>query len=51
MLVQPGFFFDLERGAYLVVSLLPEPEVFAAGLGRLIAYVEAALACGVGATG
>jgi len=50
-LVQPGFFFDLERGAYLVVSLLPEPEVFAAGLGRLIAYVEAALACGVGATG
>jgi hypothetical protein len=29
VLVHPGYFFDFEREAFLVVSLLPEPDVFA----------------------
>jgi aspartate/methionine/tyrosine aminotransferase len=29
--VQPGYFFDFPRGRFLVVSLLPEPGVFARG--------------------
>ena len=28
VLVHPGYFFDFEREAFLVVSLLPEPQVF-----------------------
>ena len=37
VLVQPGYFFDLEGGPYLVVSLLTEPGTFAEGLRRLTA--------------
>jgi aspartate/methionine/tyrosine aminotransferase len=37
VLVQPGYFFDFPGEAYLVVSLLPEPEAFAAGIARLLA--------------
>jgi hypothetical protein len=33
--VQPGFFFDFESEAFLVVSLLPEPATFAEGVARL----------------
>jgi alanine-synthesizing transaminase len=29
VLVHPGYFFDFEREAFLVISLLPEPGVFA----------------------
>ena len=39
VLAQPGFFFDLEGGAFLVVSLLPAPRAFAEGVGRLNALV------------
>jgi hypothetical protein len=35
VLVQPGFFFDFESEAFLVVSLLPEPGTFAEGVARL----------------
>jgi alanine-synthesizing transaminase len=35
VLVQPGFFFDFEREAFLVVSLLTPPDAFRAGV-RLI---------------
>jgi aspartate/methionine/tyrosine aminotransferase len=35
VLVQPGYFFDFPREAFLVLSLLPEPAVFADGLTRL----------------
>jgi hypothetical protein len=35
VLVQPGFFFDFESEAYLVLSLLPEPATFAEGVARL----------------
>lgn len=37
VLTQPGYFFDLEGGPYLVVSLLTEPETFAEGLRRITA--------------
>jgi alanine-synthesizing transaminase len=34
--VQPGYFFDLSGGPYVVLSLLPEPERFADGVRALI---------------
>jgi alanine-synthesizing transaminase len=36
VLVHPGFFFDFPSEAYLVVSLLPEPPVFDAAMGRIL---------------
>ncbi|WP_257452824.1 pyridoxal phosphate-dependent aminotransferase [Archangium lipolyticum] len=33
--VQPGYFYDFTGGAFLVLSLLPPPEVFAAALEPL----------------
>ena len=39
VLAQPGFFFDLEGGTFLVVSLLPAPRVFGTGIDRLAALV------------
>jgi hypothetical protein len=33
--VQPGFFYDFERPGHLVLSLLPEPARFRAGLLRI----------------
>ena len=41
VLVQPGFFFDFESEAFLVLSLLPEPATFAEGVSRLL-HVAAA---------
>jgi len=35
VLVQPGFFYDFESEAYLVVSLLTKPEIFDEGMVRL----------------
>lgn len=40
-LVHPGFFFDFPHEAFLVVSLLPDPEVFAQGIARLVEYFDA----------
>jgi alanine-synthesizing transaminase len=37
VLVQPGFFFDFESEAFLVVSLLAPSEIFRAGLRRILA--------------
>lgn len=37
VLVQPGFFYDFEAEAYLVLSLLTVPEVFRAGIDRVLA--------------
>ncbi len=42
VLVQPGWFYDLDREGALVVSLLPEEDVFADGIGRVIARVSRA---------
>lgn len=37
VLVQPGFFYDFESEAFLVVSLLTPPEVFREGVNRIVA--------------
>jgi hypothetical protein len=39
VLVHPGYFFDFEREAFLVVSLLPECRVFATGVEALLRQV------------
>ncbi|MFI5177580.1 MAG: pyridoxal phosphate-dependent aminotransferase [Vicinamibacterales bacterium] len=36
VVVHPGYFFDFTGGAFLVVSLLPRPDVFAEGVRRLL---------------
>ena len=40
VLVQPGFFYDFESEAYLVLSLLTGPAVFREGLERLGACID-----------
>ena len=39
VLVHPGYFFDLRGGTFLVVSLLPEPALFAEAVRRLTAFL------------
>jgi aspartate/methionine/tyrosine aminotransferase len=39
VIVHPGYFFDFEREAHLVVSLLPPPDVFDEGVARVLAGV------------
>jgi aspartate/methionine/tyrosine aminotransferase len=39
VLVQPGFFYDFDSEAYLVVSLLPSGNIFREGIGRLLQAV------------
>jgi aspartate/methionine/tyrosine aminotransferase len=43
VLVSPGYFYDFPREAYLVVSLLPDPDVFAAGVDRMLTRAQATL--------
>ncbi len=38
VLVQPGFFYDFETEAFLVLSLLTPPATFAEGLSRILAF-------------
>lgn len=40
VLVQPGFFYDFESEAFLVLSLLTEPAIFREGVRRLVARVN-----------
>ena len=40
VLVHPGFFFDFPHEAFLVVSLLPEPETFAEGVRRVLGRIH-----------
>jgi alanine-synthesizing transaminase len=42
VVVHPGYFFDFDHEAFLVVSLLPEPDVFARGVERILERVDAA---------
>jgi aspartate/methionine/tyrosine aminotransferase len=42
VLVHPGYFFDFPREAFLVMSLLPRPEVFDRAVSRVLQRVEAA---------
>ena len=39
VLVHPGYFFDMRGGAFVVVSLLPEPGIFAEALRRMTALL------------
>jgi alanine-synthesizing transaminase len=41
VLVQPGFFYDFDSEAFLVLSLLTEPKAFREGLDRLRRMAEA----------
>ena len=41
VLVHPGYFFDFEREAFLVISLLPEPGVFASAAQALFGQIGA----------
>lgn len=43
ILIQPGFFYDFESEAFIVVSLLTEPSVFKEGIRRLSQFVEVSL--------
>jgi alanine-synthesizing transaminase len=38
VLTHPGYFFDFQSGAHVVVSLLPAPEPFREGAARLIRH-------------
>jgi aspartate/methionine/tyrosine aminotransferase len=41
-LVQPGYFFDFPRGTFIVVSLLPPPACFDAGIEAMLKLCERA---------
>jgi alanine-synthesizing transaminase len=41
VLVQPGYFFDFRRQGVIVLSLLPEEQVFAEGIGRIVRRIAA----------
>lgn len=40
VLLHPGYFFDFEREAFLVLSLLPPPPIFAQAVDRLLATID-----------
>jgi aspartate/methionine/tyrosine aminotransferase len=40
VLVQPGFFYDFEAEAFLVLSLLTEPGAFQEGVRRLLRHAQ-----------
>lgn len=50
VLVHPGFFFDFEEEGLLIVSLLPRPEVFAAGMSAIVRRATARPSRARGAT-
>jgi alanine-synthesizing transaminase len=40
LLVHPGYFFDFEREAFLILSLLPQPTTFSPAANQLFAEIE-----------
>jgi hypothetical protein len=40
--VHPGYFFDFPHEAFLIVSLLPDPDTFARGVDAILEHVRAA---------
>ena len=40
VLVQPGYFYDFERGPFVVLSLLTEPTTWRAGIDRVFDAIE-----------
>ena len=47
VLVQPGFFYEFESEAWLVLSLLPDEECFQESVHRVGAHVEATVQSGM----
>jgi hypothetical protein len=41
VVVHPGYFFDFEEEPYVVISLLPAPDIFTEGIDRLVRRVKA----------
>jgi len=41
IIVHPGYFFDFDRDGFLVLSLLPPPDVFAEAVPRLLRHLAA----------
>ncbi|MCC6861033.1 MAG: pyridoxal phosphate-dependent aminotransferase [Bryobacterales bacterium] len=41
VLVQPGYFYDFDSEAFLVLSLLTPPDIFRRGVERILAHVAA----------
>ena len=51
ILIHPGYFFDFTTDDFLVLSLLPEPDRFAAGVSGLARYLQdAKTPTGLGST-
>ena len=42
VLVHPGYFFDFPTEAFIIVSLLPAPDVFDEGIARVLAAIPGA---------
>jgi alanine-synthesizing transaminase len=40
VLVHPGYFFDFPHEAFIIVSLLPQPEIFADGFERALRFLH-----------
>ena len=40
VLVHPGYFFDFDREAFLVISLLPAPEIFSPATHALLQEID-----------
>jgi aspartate/methionine/tyrosine aminotransferase len=40
LLVQPGYFYDFESEAFLVISLLTKPALFESGVRRIIEFID-----------
>ncbi len=49
VLTHPGYFFDFPRESFLIVSLLPEPAAFAAGVARILRHFDCKSAGAAGA--
>jgi len=39
--VHPGFFFDFPHEAFVIVSLLPQEDVFVEAFARVLRYASA----------
>jgi alanine-synthesizing transaminase len=44
VLAHPGYFFDFPRESFVIVSLLPEPSVFADGTSRVLRHFDCSAA-------
>jgi aspartate/methionine/tyrosine aminotransferase len=41
VVVHPGYFFDFPHEAYIVVSLIPPPDMFADAFSRVLRFASA----------